>query len=159
MWKFLTLNWGNLASVIGLIFSLLAFIFSKRASNAARKATELVLTRTLSEDMNSASKIGTDIATYVRADKPEIALVRLDELIALNSFIIARWDARLSELSKNRLIKTREQLHIAHDVLGKSIRGKATVKDHEALVRFCREMPTVYVEEYGIAVRTADKQE
>jgi hypothetical protein len=40
MVDFFVRSWGNLASVIGLVFSFLAFVFSKRASTAAREARD-----------------------------------------------------------------------------------------------------------------------
>ena len=159
MWNFLGQNWGNLASVAGLVFSFLAFVFSKRASRAAEEARELTLSRSLGEDMNNASKVASDIAAYVRSEKSDMALVRLLELIHQTSYIISRWDAKLGESSKNRLIKTREQLHAVHDLLSKSDLAAASPRDRAALARFCREVPTVFVEEYGIVVRTVDRQD
>lgn len=158
MSDFLMQNWGNLASVLGLLFSFLAFIFSKRASRAAKGAQEFVLTRSLGEDMNNASKVASEIVAYIRSEKSELGAIRIGELIAASSYIIARWDAKLSEASKNRLLRTREQLHLVHDLLGKGAIVDLGAKDRTALARFCREAPTVFVEEYGIAVREVDKQ-
>lgn len=45
MWSFLGQNWGNLASVVGVVFSFFAFVFSKRASKAAKEARGLALSR------------------------------------------------------------------------------------------------------------------
>jgi hypothetical protein len=158
MLKFLSQNWGNIASVSGLFFSFLAFIFSKRASRAAKQAQQFALTRSLGEDMNNASKTASEIAAYVRSEKAEMALVRIGELIGATSYIIARWDGRLSESSKNRLLKVREQLHLVHDLLGKAAIAGLGAKDRAALARFCREVPTIFVEEYGAAVREVDKR-
>jgi hypothetical protein len=158
MRNFLLLNWGNLASIVGLVFSFLAFIFSKRASRAAKQAQQFALTRSLGEDINNASKTASEIAAYVRSEKPEMAVVRIGELISATSYTISRWDAKLSESSKNRLLKTREQLHLVHDLLGKSAIADLSAKDRTALARFCREVPTSFVEEYGVAVREVDKR-
>src|SRR5712692_67354 len=117
MWTFFGQNWGNLASVAGLVFSFLAFLFSKRASKAASEARELTLSRSLGEDMNNANKIAADVSAYVRSEKAEMALVRLGELISLTSYIISRWESQLPVSSKNRLMTSREQLHIVHDLL------------------------------------------
>jgi hypothetical protein len=45
-------NWGNLASVAGLVFSILAFVFAKRASTAVREARDAALRQSLGEDMH-----------------------------------------------------------------------------------------------------------
>lgn len=75
MSDFLKQNWGNLASVLGLLFSFLAFIFSKRASRAAKGAQEFVLTRSLGEDMNNASKVASEIVAYIRSEKSELGTI------------------------------------------------------------------------------------
>ena len=72
MQSFLLQNWGNVASLIGLLFSFLAFIFSRRASRAAEQAQDFALTRSLGEDMNNASKTASGIIAYVRSEKAEM---------------------------------------------------------------------------------------
>ncbi|MCU1297476.1 MAG: hypothetical protein JWO91_1754 [Acidobacteriaceae bacterium] len=91
MQRFLSQNWGNIASVAGLLFSFLAFIFSRRASKAAKQAQDFVLTRSLSEDMNNAGKTASEITVYIRrSEKPGLATIRIGELIAATSYITAR---------------------------------------------------------------------
>jgi hypothetical protein len=159
MWKFLGQNWGNLASVAGLVFSFFAFVFSKRASKAAKEARELALSRSLGEDMNNANKIASDVVAYVRAEKAEMALIRMGELISLTSYIISRWDAQLPVSSKNRLISSREHLHIVHDLLDR-VKGEAvSAKDKTTLARFCREVPAIFTEEYGKAISRMDRRD
>ena len=158
MWKFFGQNWGNIASVVGLVFSFFAFVFSKRASRAAREARELTLSRSLGEDMNNANKIASDVSAYVRSEKAEMALVRLGELIALTSYIISRWESQLPVSSKNRLLTSREQLHLVHDLLDRVKGGEISTKDKATLARFCREVPTVFTEEYGRAISRMDRR-
>jgi len=159
MWQFLGQNWGNVASAAGLVFSFLAFVFSKRASRAAKEARELALSRSLGEDMNNANKIASDTVAYIRAERSEMALVRLGELINLTSYIISRWQVQLPLASKNRLIASREQLHVVHDLLDKTRDGQIGARDRPTLARFCREIPTVFTEEYGRAVSVLDRRD
>jgi len=77
MWDFVVRNWGNLASVAGLVFSILAFVFAKRASTAAREARDAAMRQSLGEDMNSAARSAQEIVTYLRDDKNETALLRI----------------------------------------------------------------------------------
>ena len=159
MWQFFGQNWGNLASVVGLAFSFLAFLFSKRASRAAKEARELALLRSLGEDMNSANRIASDAAAYIRGEKNEMALVRLSELINLTSYIISRWQVQLPLASKNRLIASREQLHVVHDLLDRLKGGQVSAKDRPALAKFCRDVPMIFTEEYGRAISVMDRRE
>jgi hypothetical protein len=42
---------GNLSSLFGLVFSILAFVFAKRASTAAREARDAAMRQSLSESI------------------------------------------------------------------------------------------------------------
>ena len=114
MIEFLAGNWGNVASVVGLFFSILAFIFSKRASVAAREARDATLLRSLSEELNGANRTAGEIATYVGMERGDMALLRTSELLNQTSYFLARWDNRLSKDSKNNILSTREQLLWIH---------------------------------------------
>jgi len=76
MVEYLDRNWGNWASVVGLIFSLLAFLFSKRASKAAEEARDSVLRRSLGQDMSNANRTAADVVRFVTIDRGDMALLR-----------------------------------------------------------------------------------
>jgi hypothetical protein len=86
---FIAVNWGNLASVAGLVFSFLAFVFSRRATKAARQARDSVLSRSLGEDMSGASRVAAEIVTYVGMDRGDMALVRVNELMNQTSSLVS----------------------------------------------------------------------
>jgi hypothetical protein len=81
MSEFFARNWGNLASVIGLVFSALAVVFSRRASQAAKEARDAVLRRSLGEEMNELNRAAVDIVMNVDAQRDDMALVRVSELL------------------------------------------------------------------------------
>jgi hypothetical protein len=142
-------NWGNVASVAGLVFSILAFIFSKRASKAAREARDAALTRSMSEDLNWANKIAGEIATYVAIERGDLALLRTTDMIYQSSYFLARWDNRLSEESKNNLLAARAQLHMVHEVLTKGTMANLSTKTKLRLAHACGAL----VAELGILRR------
>jgi hypothetical protein len=158
MERFLSQNWGDVASVAGLLLSFLALILSTRASKAAKQARDFALTRTLGEDMNNAGKTASEIIAYVRSQRVEMATIRIGELIGATSYIIARWDTKLSESSKNRLLSIRQQLHLVYDLLGKAPMDDLSTKDKTAMAKFCREVPSAFMEEYGVVLREVDKK-
>ncbi|SRR5260370_5249143 len=157
MWVFLKANWGNLASVVGLLFSFLAFVFSKRASIAAREAREAVFIRSFGEDLNNASKAAAEAVAYIRSEKFELAILRTTELINQTSYIITRWSSKLSIDSKNRILQAREQLHATHDLLQRVRTLEPTPKQQVELSRICRTIPVIFIEEYGIAIKAGDE--
>jgi len=156
MSDFLADNWGNLASVAGLLFSFLAFIFSKRASNAAREARNWALRQSMSEEMNGASKKASEIVTHVALERGDVALLRVGELIDLTSFLLARWDSRLTKNSKDNLLTAREQLRIAHQVLSRGTFSSLPPKDRRSLSEACRRVSAILSEEHGAAVKATE---
>lgn len=158
MLEHLARNWGNWASVVGLVFSALAFWFSKRASKAAEQARDSVLRRSLGEDMNSANRIATDIVRFVSIGHSDMALLRAGELMNETSYFITRWDAKLSEGSRTNLRMAREQLRTIHDVLTRKSISDLTPRQRLRLTRLCRQLGLIYSEEYGMAMKAADNE-
>lgn len=155
---FLARNWGNLASVAGLVFSILAFVFSRRASKAAKEARDSVLRRSLGEDMNGASRTAADIVTYVGIERGDVALLRAGELMNQTSYLVARWEDKLSEQSKNNLLATREQLLVIHEVLTKSSLSALATEEKVGLAQACQHVSVTFSEEFGTAVKAADRE-
>jgi hypothetical protein len=156
MVNFLAGNWGNIASVAGLVFSILAFVFSKRASVAAREARDATLLRSLSEEMNGASRTASEIVTYVGMQRGDMALLRTSELMNHTSYFMARWDNRLSEGSKNNLLSVREQLHFIHEVLTKSTVADLSPKAKAQLAQASQRVNAIFSEEYGRSVKASE---
>jgi len=156
MIDFLAGNWGNIASLAGLVFSILAFIFSKRASKAALEARNATLLRSLSEDMNGANRAAGEIVTYVGMERGDMALLRTSELMNQTSYFLARWDNRLLAEPKNNLLTAREQLRLIHKVLTKGDVPGLSPKAKAELMQACQQVSAIFSEEYGRAVRTSE---
>jgi hypothetical protein len=117
MAEFLVRNWGNLASVAGLVFSILAFVFSKRASTAAREARDGAMRQSLSESMHGAARMASEILLYVRAERNEMALLRIGDLMNHNGYLSGRWEDRLAKKSKDSLFRAQGLLRSTHRLL------------------------------------------
>ena len=106
------------------MFSILAFVFAKRASVAAREARDAAQRQSLGEDMNSAARIAGEIVTYLRIERGDIALLRIVDLMNQSRYLIERWETRLSEKSGNNLLIAHRQLRSMHEILAKSDWGR-----------------------------------
>jgi hypothetical protein len=157
MSDFLAGNWGNVASVAGLVFSILAFVFSKRASVAAREARDATLLRSLSEEMNGANRTAGEIATYVGMERGDVALLRTSDLMNQTSYIMARWDNRLSEGSKNKMLTVREELVSINRVLTRGAVHDLSPKAKAKLSQACQQLNAIFSEEYGRAVMESER--
>jgi hypothetical protein len=110
-------NWGNLASVAGLVFSILAFVFAKRASTAAREARDAALRQSLGEYMNGVARVAAEVIAHLRNEKCDMALLRISDLMDQTSYLVGRWETRLSKKSKDNLFHAQEQLRSMHEAL------------------------------------------
>ncbi len=154
MADFLGRNWGNLASVAGLVFSALAFVFSKRASTAAQEARDAAMRQSMGGDMDSAVRTANEIVTYLRTDKADFALLRIADLAAQTSYLIGRWDTRLSKKSKDNLSRAHEHLLSMHEVLST---GASLTPDEKArLASFSQRISGILSEEHGAAIKAAE---
>ncbi len=156
MAEFWNQNWGNLASVAGLVFSILAFVFARRASTAAREARDAAMRQSLGEDMHGASRSAQDIVTYLRDGKSEMALLRIGDLMNQASYLIARWETRLSEKSRNNLSDGVEELRSMHGVLTKSVRGSLAERQKARLATTAQRVSSIFNEERGTAAKAAE---
>jgi hypothetical protein len=156
MIDFFAQNWGNLASVFGLVFSVLAFVFAKRASTAAREARDAALRQSLGEDMHGASRSAQEIVTYLRDDKSEMALLRIGDLMNQCSYLSARWEAMLSEKSRNNLREGAAELRSMHGVLATSVRTDMAEKQKARLAKAAQRVSSIFNEERGTAAKAAE---
>ena len=108
---------GSLASLMGLVFSILAFVFSKRASKAAREARDAVMRQSLSESMDRAARMAGEIGMYLRTERSEMALLRISDLMNQVGYLNGRWEDRLPKKSKDNLFRAQGQLRSMHQLL------------------------------------------
>src|SRR5579862_9658454 len=152
MFEHLARNWGNWASVAGLIFSFLAFIFSKRASKAAAQARDSVLRRSLTQDMNDASGTAAEIVRFVGIERGDMALLRAGELLRQTSYYITRWEAKLSEPSRANLRRAQDKLLSRNKMLTSNTICEMTPSQKLTLAQACQSASPVFSEEDGTGV-------
>src|ERR1039458_633194 len=145
---------GSLASLIGLVFSILAFVFAKRASTAARQARDAAFRQSLSESMNGAARMAGEIAMYLRTERSEMALLRISDLMNQTGYLSGRWEDRLPKKSKDSLFRALGQLRSMHEV--RSATTELVAEDKARLARSCQEVGEIFNGEQGVATRAAE---
>jgi hypothetical protein len=96
--------------VVGVILSGLAAFFAKNASTAAKESRQAVLSNSLSEEINLAQKLAAEITNLIDLGKHELVRLRSSDLHDRTLTILNRWDAGLSNDSKNNLRSAKAQL-------------------------------------------------
>jgi hypothetical protein len=154
----LSRHWGDWASVVGLVFSFLAFVFSKRASKAAREARDSVLQKSFGQDMNDANRAAAEIVYFVSMDRGDMASFRTRELMSQTSYFIARWKDKLPEASKKNLVKARQQLRTIQQKISARAVGDMSPDQKSQLSRACQQVSSIFSEEHGNSIRATDKE-
>lgn len=151
-------NWGNIASVAGLLVSAAAAFFAKRASRAAAEARASVLSRTREEEIGSGLRLAEELTTLVAFSRFELALSKCSDLLDLPNRIRIRWGEQLSVDSKNKWLLARQQLESIHAVLTKAIETTLTPRESQRLNSACIAIRTVFVEEQAVGLKIADQR-
>ncbi|HEV7426906.1 MAG TPA: hypothetical protein VGQ46_11110 [Thermoanaerobaculia bacterium] len=106
-------NWGNIASVAGLVISVFAWRRAQRASEAAKRALAAQHQRTLAQELRLCSEKVTSVARRCRSNDWLRAGEEADELLQRISIAQNRWkDQLVDNLSKDELNLVVEHLGV-----------------------------------------------
>jgi len=109
-WQALHNNWGNIASVAGLVVSAFTLWFAKKARIAAEDAKAAARRQSLIDELQDAQKKAEDLGAYLHQQKWEIVHLRSQEVITSCSQILLRWGAEsLSTASHKNLLRAGQQ--------------------------------------------------
>jgi hypothetical protein len=156
---FLRWNWGNLASVAGLVLAGVSAYFAKRASTAAKEARQMILSNSLTEEINLAQKFAVEINTLIDLGKHELVRLRCNDLHDRTITLLKRWDLTLSTDSKNNLLNAKAQLESLRAVTSKLSAAAIapTVRQVSQMQGSCEKIREIFVEEHASAMRRNDE--
>lgn len=157
MGNHLAQNWGNYASVAGLVFSIRAFVFSKRASKAAEQARDTMLRRSLSQDMSDATRAAVEVVRFVGMQHGEMAVLRAGELLNQTSYYLSRWDKKLDDPSVSNLRRARDLLQSVHGQLVRGSIAEMTPRQKMLLAQNSQKVNQIFSEEHGRAMKATDE--
>ena len=106
--------------------------------------------------MNGANRTAGEIVTYVAMQRGDMAALRTRDLMNQTSYILARWDNRLSEGSKNKMLTAREELVSINRVLTRGAVHDLSPKAKAKLSQACQQLNSIFSEEYGRAIRESE---
>lgn len=106
----LSSNWGNLASVLGLAVSTATFFVARWAKEAAEQAKAEARRRNLADELEEAQRKTEQVGSYLGQEKWEIVLLRAQEVVTSCSQILRRWGTdELSEQSRDNILVAQQQ--------------------------------------------------
>ena len=159
MLNFVARNWGNLASVAGLIIASVSAYFAKRASTAAREARQAVLSTSLAEEINLARSLAAEVSNLVDVGKHDLARLRCIDLHDRTLTMLKRWDATLPIASKNNLLTAQAQLESLRAVTSKvsTTAIAPSPRQFSQMQDSCGRIRDIFVEEHALAMRRNDE--
>jgi len=152
---FLKSNWGNVASVGGLVAGLFSVFFAKRASVAARNARDAVFKGNIADDFSGAKRVSRELSDLTEDSKYDAALSRCTELQELIVHLSTRWAGRLVDSTRTNLAVARSQVEGVRKVLVKFAKDPSSVNAPGAarLVASCNSVKLIFVFEEANAKR------
>lgn len=147
---FVKSNWGNLASVCGLVLTCFALWFARSARIAAREARAGVRLRNLTDDVRAIDTNVQRLREHAQQRQwPTVQLLAEDCYVGCVR-LIDRLDGRLKEGGMNRLLSTRTALRsvarlarsgAADDSLDQILSAQLKVREHlQCLIGECERL-------------------
>lgn len=142
-------NWGNVASVLGLLLSgwaALAATFARRAADAARRAVEL---RTLSASLKSCGDDVASLPLHFDSRSWQQAETVVDRTLRELSFITSRWSGHLDSASVSACTLAETQLETLQNEVRKFRSREPRPTELRSLYRAASRIATLLATEVG----------
>ena len=146
---------AGFASIVGLVFSYLAWRKAAGAEQAAREARSAVRQSNAGEELAMLGEIAKELLACAQNDQIEVALVRSRDLLSGITRARHRWEAFLLEDSSVQIDRAAKSvgrisraLSVGRDSISPTIKQK--------LVKSCHEVAELLAEEVGKTLRRAE---
>ena len=131
---------AGVASILGLVFSFLAFIQAKRASAAAEEARNGIILRTLADELEIACVKIDQLSGYALEDRLGEATILAQEVTSALSEIPYRRSPYLSEERRNELLTAGEEVRAIHRLIAAARDQVPTRVRKQRLMQQCQNI-------------------
>lgn len=122
--EFFGQNWGNLASVLGVIVSVATLVVATKARQAAEAAKAVARRQSLTEVLQDTVRKNEQVGLFLSQRRWDIVWLRAQEIAGATSIVLTRWPQELNASSKDNLLRSQR--------LSNSIAGVALIASGEA---------------------------
>ncbi len=153
---FLGLNWGNVASVLGLAVSLVTLVVASQAREAAEAARAIARRQSLTEVLQDAVRKNEQVGLFLSQRKWDIVWLRAQETANAASLSLARWPHELSTGSKDNLLRGQQ---LANSIAGVALRAASELPTPREIARISQAQGRVaqlLTSELGESLRKAE---
>ena len=148
---------ANLASLLGVGFSVAAWRSAKTATTAAREARDTIRKGAAAEDLQALGEKAKEFLRSVENDAVPIACLRATDIVSETSKAKHRWGRFMELDSLQSLDSVREQI----SVISRSQASKGaptTPAQKDRLLRFCHTARLTLNEEWGKLMSEIERQ-
>jgi hypothetical protein len=149
MAKWLADNWGNLASVIGVFLSALAFRAANRAQIAAAAAQSAVERRSLAQDLRDALEDVGFVKLLIDSARWDLAAHSCYRIVTDMTFLETRWNGHLDAASRKQFTLAISQLDTINSQLRKFRETAPTSETVDRLSQSILRVNTILSAEVG----------
>lgn len=146
---------AGLASVVGLLFSFLAWRKASGAEIAAREARESVRRSNAGEDLQALSEKAGELLGCAQNDQFEAALLRSRDLVVGIPQARHRWQVFFTDESLKQIERAAKEIGRVSNALSAG-RAAMTPEVKEKLLKSCHEVAKILAEELGKTRRRAE---
>jgi hypothetical protein len=143
------------ASILGLLFSFLAWRKAASAETAAREAREAIRRSNAGEDLRALGEKAQELLSCAQNEQIEAALLRSRDLLAGIAQARHRWQAFFMEDSLKQIAKAAKEIGRVSRAFSAGPEA-ITPQVREKLLKSCHEVTELLAEELGKALRRAD---
>jgi len=123
LWQIFRNDWGNIASLAGLVVSAFTLWFAKKAKAAADAARDEARRQNLVDEILGAQKKAEQMGAYLSQQKWEVVHLISQEMITACSQILRRWGKEsLPERSRNNFLVAQQQAGSIAEVAVRALR-------------------------------------
>ncbi len=140
---------AGLASILGLVFSIAAFIKATTAATAAKEARDAVFIRTVADEFQLACNDMDQLLDLITHDRLAEAARVAHALTSALSEIPYRRGIYLSVERKNELLDVRTQLQIIEEQISRAKGAPLTPKQKQTLIKVCQTSSVTMRENLG----------
>jgi len=148
---------AGIASILGLIASLGAWLQAGSASKAANKAKESVEIRTLADEFELACGRMDQLLDFIAQDRLAGAALRATELAAILSELPYRRSPYLSGDWKDELLKKQTQMQLLAERILMNPDQPLPSEEKQRLLRICQECRATLGKNLGIIKGKIDR--
>lgn len=131
---------AGIASILGLVASIGAWLQAKSASTAAEEARDAIVLRTLADEFELACVKIDQLLDFILHDRLPEAAIRAQELTSALSEIPYRHGSYLSDERINELLNAREQARIISEEIAPERKKSPVGAQKRLLVDLCQKI-------------------